>query len=105
MLTIAWLALTSSLTGCGSTVVRLEEAIPCPLSADKLAERCVDPQPVSDAATFGAIVSMAQADRHSLRSCARHDELLRETIAACNAAIDKHNEAIRAINSKYAGKP
>jgi hypothetical protein len=92
-------------TGCASTVVKLEEAIPCPISAPALAETCAPPLVVGDGATYSDILATAQTDRKNLRTCAAHDDLLRQTIAACNAAIAKHNEAVKEINRKYATKP
>ena len=101
----AFAAASLVVTGCTSTVVKLEEAIPCPIADTVLAERCAEPQALGDGATYADVVTAAQADRGHLKSCAGHDELLRSAIAACNLSIAQHNEAIRSINQKFASKP
>jgi hypothetical protein len=102
---VSWITAMLLLTGCSSTVVKLEEAIPCPISVSGLAETCTPPVAVADGATYADILVTTQTDRKSLRTCAAHDDLLRQTIDACNAAIAKHNEAVKEINQKYATKP
>jgi hypothetical protein len=94
-----------ALCGCTKTVVRLEEAFPCPVSASTLSERCAEPQAEADGATYQDVINTAQIDRSNLTKCAAHDQLLANAIAECNKSIAAHNEAIRAINQKFADKP
>jgi hypothetical protein len=94
-----------ALAGCTHTVVKIEEAIPCPVTDATLSERCAQPQQEADGSTYQDIIKTAQLDRTNLKKCAAHDELMIKAITACNDILAKHNEAIRAINQKYANKP
>lgn len=99
------LATVAALSGCTSTIVKLEDANPCPVASPVLAEQCAEPAVLADGATYANVVAASQSDRGHLKACAAHDELLRQAIASCNASIAKHNEAVREINQRYAAKP
>jgi nitrous oxide reductase accessory protein NosL len=98
-------AASLALAGCTNTVVKIEEAIPCPVAAATLTEHCAEPQQETNGSTYQDVIKTALLDRTNLKKCSAHDELLINAITACNDILAKHNEAIRAINQKYANKP
>ena len=88
------------LAGCGATVKLLPEPLDCPVPAELLAQRCAEPQAVADGATYEQVLRAGGQDRDALRRCALHDQTVVQALRACNAAIARHREALRAINEQ-----
>jgi hypothetical protein len=93
------------LTGCAPTLPRMPEPIDCPVPEAVLAQRCADPVPLADGATYGDVIAAAIDDRKALRACSAHDRLLVQTLQECHAAIDRYKAQIRSINESFGGKP
>ena len=93
-----FLAATALLAGCCHQIPVIEESLDCPIASERLQEQCAEPVAIAADATYADVLGAAINDRKNLRLCAVHDLLLAQTVAACNAAIAKHNQAIRKIN-------
>ena len=84
--------------GC-KTLPVVPHAIRCDVSADLLAGKCAPPKPITNDATYAALVDTMQADRKALQECGIAADTLRDAIKRCNQATDEYNKNIDALNS------
>lgn len=93
------------LAGCGATVKLIPEPLACNVSDAVLDQRCAPPSTLADGASYGDLLKAGIDDRAALRSCARHDQLLADTLRECNQAISRYKLRIQEINATTAAKP
>ena len=85
------------ITGC-KTLPVAPHAINCDVSAELLASKCAEPEPIANDATYAALVDTMQADRKALRECGITVDTLRDALKRCNQATGEYNKKIDAIN-------
>ena len=93
------------LAGCAATVRLIPEPLACTVPDDVLAQRCAAPSSLADGANYGDLIKAGIDDRAALRSCARHDQLLAETLRECKLATERYKATIQQINATTAAKP
>lgn len=93
------------LTGCGATVKLIPEPLACNVTDAVLDQRCAAPSTLAAGASYGDLLKAGIDDRAALRSCARHDQLLADTLRECKLATERYKTTIQQINATTAAKP
>ena len=93
------------LSGCGATVRLIPEPLACNVADSVLDQRCAAPSTLADGASYGDLLKAGIDDRAALRSCARHDRLLADTLRECKLATERYKATIQQINATTAAKP
>lgn len=93
------------LTGCAPTVPVVVAPVQCPAPEAVLTQRCSAPETVPDGATYGAVLTLHQADRKALRDCAERHAALVQSALNCQKAVQDYNAALADVNQRIANKP
>ncbi len=98
-------AVVLQLSGCGATVKLIPEPLACSVADSVLDQPCAAPSTLADGASYADLLKAGIDDRAALRSCARHDRLLADTLRECKLATERYKATIQQINATTAAKP
>ena len=88
-----------ALCGCATRVPVIGPAPKCPVD-EKLIATCAAPSEIAVGITFQDMITTLGRDREGLRECTIRQQVLVETITACNAELDRYNQYVRETNER-----
>lgn len=105
LITVSAGLLALLLAGCAPTVPVVVAPVQCPAPEAVLTQRCSAPQTVPDGSTYGAVLTLHQADRKALRDCADRHAALVQAALNCQKAVQDYNASLTEVNRRIANKP